>query len=266
MPGGLHEIPMGRVKFPRATGLFVTGTDTGVGKTVVAAGLAAWCKAHGVDVGVMKPIATGGVRVPHQRRLVSADALLLSKATQVNDPWSLINPVCYREPLAPYPASLRACRPIDFSGVMRAFRALTQRHRFLIVEGIGGLLVPLSRRRTVADLIRRLHLPLLIVSRLRLGTLNHTLLTVQQAKREALTVLGVVLNAADAPTSDSGARLAERTNPGVLEACLSVPLLGALPYCSRFTDGLLAPRALIRWAAHALHPHFLEWLQQHGTR
>jgi len=205
---------------------------------------------------------------------VSPDALLLSTISGVDDPWSLINPVCYKEPLAPYPAAVRARQPLSWSKVMRAFRLLSHRHRFLIVEGIGGLLVPLTRRRMVSDLIRQLHLPVLIVSRLRLGTLNHTLLTVQQAKRDGLSVLGVVLNATDAPSTDPAARLAERTNPSVLEACLSVPLLGVLPHRRALVNPALSrkggvngshsSRALVRWVARAMQPRFLEWLCRQG--
>jgi dethiobiotin synthetase len=183
----------------------------------------------------------------------------------VDDPWSLINPVCYKEPLAPYPAALRARQPLSWLKVMRAFRLLSHRHRFLIVEGIGGLLVPLTRRRMVSDLIRQLHLPVLIVSRLQLGTLNHTLLTVQQAKRDGLSVLGVVLNATEAPSTDPAARLAERTNPSVLEACLSVPLLGVLPHRSALVNGSHSSRELVRWVARAMQPRFLEWLCRQGN-
>lgn len=251
-------------KTARVRGLFITGTDTGVGKTVVAAGLAAWCKARGIDVGVMKPIASGGTRLTAHghTRWISPDAALLSHAADVSDPWPLINPLCFREPLAPYAASLRARQPIHWSSILRAFHQLAKRHRFLILEGIGGLLVPLSRRRTVVDLIRMLGLPCLVVSRLRLGTLNHTLLTVHEAKRARLNVLGVVLNAAESPPTDSGARLAEQTNPSILKACLSVPLLGTLPHHRRFANGRLDRTALARWIGRSLHPTFLEWMER----
>lgn len=246
-------------------GLFVTGTDTGVGKTMVAAGLAAWCRAEGIDVGVMKPIATGGrvMLVEGRRRWISADAMILSRAAGVDDPWPLINPVCYREPLAPYAAARRSHRPVNWAGVMRAFGRLGERHRFLIVEGIGGLAVPLSRRRTVTDLIRRCSLPALVVSRLRLGTLNHTLLTVEHAQRHGLRLLGVMMNAAERPPQDPDARLAERTNPSVLRDGLSVPLLGALTHRNAFGAGAATPADLARWMDAALHPAFRAWLRKH---
>jgi len=253
---------MTRLHLPRARGVFVTGTDTGVGKTVVAAGLAAWCRAHGVSVGVMKPVATGGrdIRQGTRRCLVSPDAMRLVAASGVEDPWSLINPVCSRQPLAPYTASLRTGHPLSWRKVRRAFETLSAQHAFLIVKGIGGLLVPLSRRRTVVDLIRMLRLPVLVVSRLRLGTLNHTLLTVRQAQEEGLSVMGVVLNAVDPPSTTVRTRLAERTNPTVLAACLSVPVLGCLPYWRLLANGSCSPTTLATWIEAALRPDFLRWL------
>lgn len=254
---------MAHPRWPNAPGVFVTGTDTGVGKTLVAAALAAWCRAQGIRVGVMKPVATGGVwdGTPTSRQLIAPDARVLARAAGIRDPWSLINPVCYREPLAPYAAAGRSHRPVSWSAIRGAFDTLLDRYEFLIVEGVGGLLVPLTARRTVSDLIRALHLPILIVSRLRLGTLNHTLLTVQQAKRDGLRVVGVVLNAAEPPAADPDGRLAEQTNPAVLRACLPVPLLGTLPHRRAFARGQVSARMLSQWAADSLHPALLDWLQ-----
>ena len=250
-----------------ARGIFITGTDTGVGKTLVAAGLAAWCRAHGVDVGVMKPIATGGVRLGRGSRtgMISPDATLLARAAGIEDDDALINPVCYRDPLAPYAASLRANQPIAWGRIARAFDVLAGRHRFMIVEGIGGLSVPLSRRRTVVDLIQRLRLPVLVVARLRVGTLNHTLLTVEHARRNRLRVVGVVLNATEVPSSDRGARLAQRTNPTVLQECLPVPCLGVLAHRRRFAGGQPSSGALANWISGGARPQFLNWLRRQGS-
>ena len=243
-----------------ARGLFITGTDTGVGKTLVTAGLAAWRRARGLDTGVMKPIATGGVRLPASLRSaqagrggrwISPDALVLSQVSGAVDPLPLVNPVCYREPLAPYAAALRSRQPVEWPRAVQAFEALAARHPFVLVEGIGGLLVPLTRRRTVADFIRALRLPVVVVSRLRLGTLNHTLLTVERARQRGLHIAGVVLNEGARPAGRKsyGASLAARTNPAVLRECLPVPLLGVLPH----RRGLSSPRCpaseLARWIA-----------------
>src|SRR5262247_1970348 len=149
----------------------VTGTDTGVGKTLVAGGIAAALARRGIDVGVMKPFATGAIRVGG--RLVSEDAQFLKKAAGVDDPLDLINPSCLQPPLAPAMAARIAKKPIDLDKVWAAWRTLKARHSTMIVEGVGGLLVPLVTGFTVADLARRWNLPLVIVTRPTLGTINH---------------------------------------------------------------------------------------------
>lgn len=231
-------------------GLFITGTDTGVGKTLVTAGLAAWCHSRGIRVGVMKPIATGD-------RGRSGDARVLAEAAGAQDELTLVNPVCYRDPLAPYAAAARARRSVNWAALLHAYAQLRARHHLLLVEGIGGLLVPLSRRRTVADLAKRLGLPVVIVARLRLGTLNHTLLTVRQAQQEGLVVRGVILNAGEPPAADAAGRLVEQSNPAVLRDWLPVPLLGVLPHRRAFANGRLDQRALAEWIGAALDPAFL---------
>lgn len=204
--------------------MLVTGTDTGIGKTFVSAGLAAELARRGLPVGVMKPFATGARRL--RGRLVSDDALLLKKAAGVDDPLDLINPVCLKPPLAPEVAARVARKPITPGTVWAAYRILSQRHRPMVVEGVGGLLVPLFTRFTVADLAKKLRLPLLIVTRPALGTLNHTALTVQAARRAGLRVLGLVIN----HTVRARKGLAERTNPEALRRLTGVPILGEVPY------------------------------------
>jgi len=176
----------------------------------------------------MKPVATGGRRLGG--RWVSEDAIRLVRAAGVDDPWTLVNPVCFREPLAPWTAARRARSPIHVSGVLKAVRALAGRHTFLILEGIGGLLVPLTARVTVADLAQRIGFPLVVVARVGLGTLNHTLLTLRCADASGLTVRAVILNEPDAPAAGRLARLAHRTNPAVLARLTPIPVLGPLPF------------------------------------
>lgn len=202
----------------------VTGTDTGVGKTLVTAGLAAALARRGIDVGVMKPFATGARRVGG--RLVSEDAQALQAASGVGDSLERINPVCLKPPLAPSMAAKVANRPIDLRSVWSAYRALKAGHDVLIIEGVGGLLVPLVTGFTVAHLARRWHLPLIIVTRPSLGTLNHTALTVQTARTFGLRVLGLVIN--HAVRSRRG--LAERLNPSALREQNRVPVLGEIPF------------------------------------
>ena len=225
--------------------MFVTGTDTGVGKTVVACALAAWAHRQGVDVGVMKPVATGGRWIAG--RWLSDDAVRLARVVASRDPWRLVNPVCFQEPVAPWTAARRAHRPIRLEPILGAFRALAHRHELVIVEGVGGLLVPITAQVTVADLVRRLHLPLLLVARPSLGTINHTLLSLQVARDKRLTVRAVLLNHAEAPAHDAMSRLAVRTNPEILRRLTHRPVLGPLPWLRRHRDGTTDPATLSRW-------------------
>ncbi len=214
-----------------AQGLFITGTDTGVGKTVVAAALAAWCARQGVDVGVMKPIATGGRRMGSAGGggVVSSDARILARAAGVTDRWAEITPLCFAEPVAPLLAARRARKPIRLGRVVETFRRLAARHEVMIVEGIGGLLVPLTTRLTVADLARRIGLPVVVVARPDVGTLNHTLLTVTTARQAGLSVAGLIISYAHPAAAAPMARLAQETNPALLQELCRVPLLGVLP-------------------------------------
>ena len=252
------------MKGRRATkGIFVTGTDTGVGKTVVAGALAAWCRHEGIDVGVMKPVATGGrsLRIGGTHRLVSDDAVWLARAAASDDPWPLVNPICLEEPLAPWTASLRQGMPIRLTTILNAFHALRARHTCVIVEGVGGLLVPLNERLTVADLARRLGLPLLLVARPGLGTLNHTLLSLECIRQRRLACQGIVINHAGPMAREAMARLAVRTNPEILRRCSSVPLLGELPFDPLAVNGHRSMVGLGVWLGRHLDVRLLErWL------
>ena len=200
-------------------GIFITGTGTEIGKTVIAGGLAASLKQAGMNVGVMKPISTGD----------TADAQFLKHAAQVDDELSLINPIYLRHPLAPSVAARIEGREIDVSCVETAFAALQQKYDFVIVEGVGGIAVPIRDEFLVVHLIKRLQLPILIVAQVGLGTLNHTLLTVAYARQFELQITGIVLNGLRAET----AGLAEATNPAEIENLTGVPVIGTVPYQKR---------------------------------
>lgn len=224
-------------------GYLVTATDTGVGKTVVTAGIAAALARRGVDVGVMKPFATGARRVGG--RLVSDDALFLQRAAGNDDPLDLINPVCLRPPLAPSIAARVARKTVNLDGALAAWRDLRSRHSTMVVEGVGGLLVPLFTGFTVAHLARRLSLPLLIVTRPTLGTINHTALTVHAARSFGLRVAGLVINHAAKIRPGP----AERHNPAALEAETGVPILGIVPYLGTDPGRALRHRVFDRIAS-----------------
>ena len=204
-------------------GLFITATDTGVGKTVIAAALATVLRERGVNVGVMKPVATGCVR--RREGLVSLDAEFLAEAADAPEPLEEISPVCLAEPLAPTVAAARAGIVIDLDAVWNAWRRLSRTHDVMLVEGIGGLLCPVTPTTVVADLVKCFGLPLLVVARSTLGTINHTVLTVEAARVRGLEVAGIVINRYHADTTD----LAEQTNPDEIQRVTGAPVLGLVP-------------------------------------
>ncbi len=215
------------------SGLFVTGTDTGVGKTYLSAGIAAALVRRRIDVGVMKPAETG-CRM-RDGKLVPRDALLLMKSARVRDPLSLVNPYRFREPLAPAVAAECEGKTIDPERIYRAYQTLCNRHDYMIVEGAGGILVPLSGRYTFLDLAKKLGLPVLIVARPGLGTINHTLLTIAALKARSISIAGIVINYA----SDRKAGLAEKTSPAMIEKISGIRIKGIMPYNSRCFDKVL---------------------------
>ncbi len=225
MPLTTQDYPLTKNAFYRiiknnmAQGIFITGTGTEIGKTVIAGGLAASLKQSGMNVGVMKPIGTGD----------TADAQFLKYAAQVDDELSVINPIYLRHPLAPSVAARIENREIDLSCIETAFAALQQRYDFVIVEGVGGIAVPIRDDFLVVHLIHTLQLPVLIVAEAGLGTLNHTLLTVALARQFNLQVVGIVLNRRSSET----AGIAEATNPVEIEKLTGIPVIGTVPYEKR---------------------------------
>ena len=216
-------------------GIFITGTDTEIGKTVITGGLAAALKAAGVDVGVMKPIASGGIE--HKGQIVSEDAIFLKHAAQVDDALDLINPICLRHPLAPSVAAEIEGVSIDLRQIDDAFAELCQRHDFIVVEGIGGIAVPIHEDMLVANIAQRFQLPMLIVARPNLGTINHTVLTIEFARSYSLEICGIVLNA----SQEESKGLAEETNPKQLERLTHLPILGTVPFDERLQGNTPQP-------------------------
>jgi len=222
-------------------GLFVTGTDTGVGKTRVACALAAMLRARGVDVGVMKPIETGvGFEGP-------LDALALRAAAAVSDPLDDVCPQRLSLPAAPSVAGEAEGRAIDLAAIEAAFARVGARHGWVLVEGAGGLLAPIARGFDMAELAARLGLPLLVVARARLGTINHTRLTLEAARARGLRVAGVAVSHADASFPAADAR-----NLDALRAELGELWLGELPHLAAGVAppaGALDVERLLRHAA-----------------
>lgn len=206
----------------KSSGIFITGTDTGVGKTVVAAGLALVLRERGMRVGVMKPVATGCKG--EGKRLISEDAVYLFEAAE-NEYAPLTSPFRFRNPLAPSVASIIEKREIPIERILKAYRELQHHYDFLIVEGIGGLLVPITKEYYVSNLIHEFGLSILIVARGGLGAINHTLLTIDAAVIRGLEVRGIIFNRMPRVNFS----MAEVTNPKVIHDLTGVPILGTLP-------------------------------------
>ncbi|MFA7061544.1 MAG: dethiobiotin synthase [Pedobacter sp.] len=204
-------------------GIFVTGTDTGVGKTIVAAALALLLRMRGVNAGVMKPI-TSGCR-EEDGALVSDDALLLCQAAGVSCSDD-VAPYLLREPLAPAEAAKIDGVRIDFACIKESYDRLAAIYDVVIVEGAGGLMTPLAGGLLVADLVRTLDLPLLVVARPALGTINHTVLTCFAAQQMGLGVAGVIVN--NYPVSPN---LAEQSASHHIGSLCGAPILGIWPNC-----------------------------------
>lgn len=204
-------------------GLFVTGTDTGVGKTVVAGAIANWFKRRNRHVAVCKIAATGCEL--RREGLVSEDAEFLAACAGARHPLDLIAPQRYSEPLAPAIAAERARRPIDWFLINNSIRLMSRGSDLMIVEGVGGIMVPMDDKHTVLDVAVALKIPAVVVARPALGTINHTLLTVNALRDAGVTVAGVVVNQYRA----DGAGIAEETNPRAIEKWGKVPVLAVTP-------------------------------------
>lgn len=202
-------------------GIFITGTDTGVGKTHVTALILSELRRRGIRAAAFKPIACGmGGR---------HDAEIYAGLMEHEQPLDVINPIYLRDPLAPSVAARRERKRIDLRRIIRAYHQLADEYSVVLVEGAGGLLVPIRRNYFVADLARTLKLPLLVVARLGLGTINHSLLTVRAARAMGLQVRGIVLN----DTIGGKRSLAEQTNIKTVPEFCGERLLGVIPHGSR---------------------------------
>ncbi len=212
-------------------GCFITGTDTGVGKTVVTAALASVLRSRGLHVGVMKPVETG---CPvEDGRLQPQDSLFLRRISGCAASQELVTPYTLREPLAPAIAAELEGITIDMHHIHQCYKRLCAEHDIVLVEGAGGLLVPLTQQLSMHDMAVTLDLPILIVARNILGTINHTTLTVTVASTRS-HVLGVVLN--HTQPSDQPA---VQTNADALRRWGKAPLLGEISYSHKITLDVL---------------------------
>jgi dethiobiotin synthetase len=205
-------------------GVFITGTDTGVGKTTFSTGLAWALRKKGIDIGVMKPFATA--EKIFSTRYKSQDTALLAKAANVNDADEEINPFFYPIPAAPFMAAkIKKEKYVSISKAVKILHKLASRHEFMIVEGIGGIMVPLTEKKSVADFARLIGLSTIIVANFNLGTMNHTLLTLKACRDYGLNVIGIIMN-----MIPEAATIIEKHIVRTIQQVGDVDILGILPF------------------------------------
>jgi dethiobiotin synthetase len=206
-------------------GLFITGTDTCVGKTTVAAAIALIMKSQGLDVGIMKPFAT--VSEKYNSKHKSKDVAVLAAVANVRDRYCNLNPFFSSLPTAPYTASLvRKSNKVNVSKAVGLYSKLASAHDRMIVEGIGGILVPLTRRKSLADFVKATNLPVIIVARLQLGMINQILLTLKACLDYSIRVRGIVLNDLSSWNGPVKTELIVET----IEKVSGVNVLGLIPF------------------------------------
>ena len=192
----------------------------------------------GYRPGVMKPVESGcgregGVLIPF-------DGMFLKEAAHVDESITLVTPCCFESPLAPLAAAEADMKEIDLGEIRRAFRGLSAKYGAMVVEGIGGLMVPVKRDYYVVDMAKELGLPLLLVARPGIGTVNHIMLSLSCAVKEGLEVAGVIINHSNPPDGS----LAEKTNPKLLAQICPAPIIGIFPYLSNLDEDSIAKAAI----------------------
>jgi len=205
-------------------GLFITGTDTNVGKTLISASLAWKLSKYINKICVMKPFATSDKIFSDEFN--SKDLFLLSKSIRLNENQNYLNPFFYKLPASPYMASkILHKKPPSINTAFKKYNYLKKKYNFLVVEGIGGIMVPLNQKYYVIDFIKLTQLPLIIVTTPIIGTLNHTLLTVQKCKDYNIPIKGIIFN-----KMPERASIVEKTTPSFIEKLTKIPVLGIIPY------------------------------------
>lgn len=227
-------------------GYFITGTDTGVGKTIVSAAILRGFIKKGLKIGAMKPIETGCLN--KDGILLPSDGMFLRDMAEMNDPLEFVTPIKFENPVSPLVASRLENEAIDLDRIFKIFDNLKKKYDYIVVEGVGGLMVPivkLQKRKTeafyfVRDLIKDMELEVIIVSRPFLGTINHTLLTVEALNNKKIPVKGLIINHSTEIKGD----VSVATNPEILTEILDIPLLGIFPYLTELNKDKIGETAL----------------------
>ena len=212
-----------KFEFSKHKGLFITGTDTSVGKTLIAGVIAKIMRQSGKKVGVFKPVATGCKKT--KNGLVSKDAEFLAHCTGSEFSLDIINPITFELPAAPFACERAENRKVDFVKIAIAYNHICSKTDLVIVEGIGGIKVPITADIDVLSLAKSFDLPVVIVAKSKLGTINHTLLTIDAIRRSGLSLAGIIINGYDEKTSD----LAEKTNAAIIKEIGKVEIIATVP-------------------------------------
>jgi len=210
--------------------LFITGTDTDVGKTYITAGLAVVIRKMGIDVGVMKPFAAGAAR---KKGYKSEDIVILSRAAQACDPENLVNPQFFPIPASPYTAWKNLKIKPKINSVLSSFKSLSKIHSMMLVEGMGGIMTPILKNYFVTDLIKDMKIPAILVTRTKVGTVNHTIMTVKMCEKYKIPIKGIIINDFDS----DGYKVKELTRD--LKSLTGVPILGSIPFINDLSDASL---------------------------
>ena len=203
-------------------GIFITGTDTGVGKTWTTLAIMHALKSRGLCVAGMKPVASGAANI--KNHLKNEDALMIQAECSTEQPYEQVNPYIFAEPIAPHIAAQNAGVKINLDPITRAYNNMVGRCDFVVVEGIGGWRVPLAEQLSTIDMVRALRLPVVLVIGLRLGCINHALLTAESIRADGVLLSGLVANGVDAEYTYREQTLQTLTRS------INAPLLGVFPY------------------------------------
>ena len=208
---------------------FITGTDTDIGKTYITAGLAVSLRKLNIDVGVMKPFAAGTAQ---KKGYKSEDIDILSHAAMVRDPENLVNPQFFKISASPYTAWKKLKTKPKISTVLSSFKKLSKLHDVVLVEGMGGIMTPILKDYHITNLIKDMKIPTIIVTSSKIGTVNHTIMTVKMCQKYKIPVKGIIIN-----NFDKGYEIKQLKKD--LEDLTGIKVLGAIPFLKDLSDSSL---------------------------
>ncbi|MGD1836345.1 MAG: dethiobiotin synthase [Nitrososphaeraceae archaeon] len=215
-------------------GIFITGTDTDVGKTIIASGIVNLLDSNKIKVGIMKPFACSEKR--YSKKYKTKDVKILIESIKNNTEKideQLVNPVFYNLPTAPYlAAKILKKEIVDIKKVIKKYEKISKNHEFTIVEGIGGIMVPLTKNKTVIDMIKEMNLSVIVVTTNKIGTINHTILTIQMCKKYSIPVYGIIINNIERNNDPK----IDNALPQILQEMTGEKIIANIPFISNLTS------------------------------